>query len=489
VYVEEQVMTKKFKEYWDTTGYRKALLHVGKVFNNITVIEILKERNKYKQLMAICTCGVCGDNTPLRLSKVVSGYTKSCGCNRSLNAKSFVGKTFNHLTILEPIGVVNGVNTVLCQCSCGVKKKLGLSSVIKGGTRSCGHLKAAADPSQYIDNTYGRLTVTGTAGVIGHATCMFCACDCGSSTTVKLTHILSGFVKSCGCAGKVQSPEKYIGKLFGKLTVSSVITDPSGMGRAVVSCTCSCGATKTVRVSNLLAGHIVSCGCGKRTASGLTTIGGGKYYDIWRSMMKRCYQSGSYVTDVPHLKFLTSDKLVNGYQNYGARGITVCNEWFDPVVFVKWYRENIQSGETMDRIDNDKNYCPGNIRSADNVTQANNQRTRDPGVTGYTGIYPYGDSYGWVVRHNNKSVRKSGYVAIQEAIIERNIHIIKNNLPNKLNTLKEKYAVTVHVESDNVRMWRICLTAADGSDYQSHLHSLDPDKSILSRIVASLTKT
>ena len=83
-------------------------------------------------------------------------------------------------------------------------------------------------------------------------------------------------------------------------------------------------------------------------------------YYVWYNMIKRC-------TDREH----------QNYPSYGGRGIRVCDRWFDSFDnFVADVGERPE-GHTLDRIDNDGDYCPGNCRWADEDTQrANTSRTR-----------------------------------------------------------------------------------------------------------------
>lgn len=69
------------------------------------------------------------------------------------------------------------------------------------------------------------------------------------------------------------------------------------------------------------------------------------------------------------------------YPNYGGRGISIYESWLDPSVFLGWLDENLghcPNGMSLDRIDNDRGYEPGNLRWATRSQQVKNQRPRTP---------------------------------------------------------------------------------------------------------------
>ena len=180
-----------------------------------------------------------------------------------------------------------------------------------------------------------------------------------------------------------------------------------------------CGKEFEALTSNINGGTTRSCGCLRGHNHGLSF---NKFYHTWNNIMRRCYNPKN-----------------KNYKHYGARGITICEEWLDIKVFVIWAEAtypNIE-GYTLDRIDNDKGYYPENCRWANMSIQGTNQRMQKNNTSGITGVCFDSSRGKWVsyICVNNKYKNFGKFNTIEEATLARDNYIIVNNLPHKMSKI------------------------------------------------------
>lgn len=144
------------------------------------------------------------------------------------------------------------------------------------------------------------------------------------------------------------------GNRFGRWTV---IERAAGLKCVKWFCVCDCGSTRIVIGASLKRGISVSCGCFALEVRTKYPKQQRREYRIWHAARQRCHDSKNRV-----------------FESYGGRGIVMCDRW--RMSFHNFFADMgpCPEGLTLDRIDNDGPYAPGNCRWTNMTVQQSNKR-------------------------------------------------------------------------------------------------------------------
>lgn len=159
----------------------------------------------------------------------------------------------------------------------------------------------------------------------------------------------------------------FVPETFGRLTTVGpmFMVKPRKQLVAMQVCACECGTVGVFLVNGVKRGSSQSCGCFRREFIKSRSITHGQCgtpeYLAWTNMFRRCYNPRNA-----------------SFARYGGRGILVFSGWHGPEGFTKWLANvgiRPSTGHSINRIDNNGNYEPGNLEWSTLPEQANNKTT------------------------------------------------------------------------------------------------------------------
>jgi hypothetical protein len=218
-----------------------------------------------------------------------------------------------------------------------------------------------------------------------------------------------------------------VGDRYNRLTILEEVDPyrfPSGKAKRTFLCECDCGNQIETTLNSLRSGNTKSCGCYNREMMDERRCSHNKshhpLYQVFCGMVARC-----------------ENKNHKSYSYYGARDITICDEWrYDFDAFYEWALDNgWKKGLQIDRIDNYGGYSPENCRVVKPEVNARNRRLLlRNNTSGFRGARKtkYGTWEAWIT-YKRKRYFLGTYASPEEAAKAYDNKVLEFNSEHPLN--------------------------------------------------------
>ena len=239
---------------------------IGQKFGKLTVLRDSGERASNGGVLWECQCE-CGNTVKVVGSNLTRKKhpTQSCGCKT--NSKDLTGQKFNSLLALRPTDKRTNQKVVWeCLCDCGKIHYVNSANLINGSVKSCGKCvepkpKPIPKDEQMIGLRFNNwLILEATPERRSSYIVYKCQCDCGNIEYKTINEVNSVQGKFCKkCRFRDLTGEKF-----------TLLTPIQYLGKSMWLCKCDCGQSTIVESSNLVTGNTKSCGCLRESAGELT---------------------------------------------------------------------------------------------------------------------------------------------------------------------------------------------------------------------------